>query len=151
MAEQFTGDFHGIGTRDGSQPVTDTYSVEAGAVSTIASGDLVVVGNAGYVAKAADAASTDNTWVGMAVSASTETVAADGEVVVAFSPDGLLVRGLPTTPGNLAAAIINTSVTLDVAAGVQTVDENDTTKGVLTVVAYDTTNGTIDVSVPFQL
>jgi hypothetical protein len=151
MAEQFTGDFHGVGTRDGGQAVTQEYSVESGAAASISAGDLVIVGNAGYVATAADGASSDDVWVGMALTDSTDTAAADGVVQVMYAPDGLVVRGIPTTPGNLAATILNTFVTLDVAAGVQTVDENDTTKGVLNVVRYDTTNGTIDVSVPFQL
>jgi len=153
MAEQFTGDFIVIGTRDGSQSVTAEFDVYKGAASTIVAGDIVSVngGQAGYVLLGADALSSDDTWIGMAVSTSTETVAANGTVQVMYSPAGLILRGTPTTPGNLAQAIIGTKVTLDVNAGVQTVDENDTTKGVMTVIAYDATNETIDVAVPFQL
>ena len=153
MAEQFTGDFHVVGTRDGSVAVTAEFDVILGAASTISAGQLVTVdgGNAGYALLAANGASTDETWIGIAVADSTETVAADGVVQVMYAPSGLIVRGAPHTPGNLAQAIIDTSVILSVAAGVQTIDENDVTKGVLTIVRYDTTLETIDVSVPFQL
>ena len=153
MAEQFTGDFRTVGTMDGSQPVTRTFDVKSGAAASIAVGDLVVVdgGNAGYVAGAGNGAASTSTWIGRAVSTSTDTASADGVVDVEFSPAGLIVRGTPTTPGNLAQAIKGTKVTLDVSGGTQTVDENDTTNGILTVLAYDDTSGeeTIDVVVPF--
>jgi len=153
MAEQFTGDFHVVGTRDGSEAITAEFNVYQGAAATIAAGDLVIVdgSHAGYVLYAPDGASSDNIWVGMAVSASTEGVSTNGTVQVMYSPAGLIVRGKATTPGHFTVAIINTAVTLDVAAGVQTVDEDDTTKGVLRIVRYDVTNSTIDVDVPFQL
>ncbi len=153
MAEQFTGDFHVVGTVDGSAPLNREFDVEAGAASTIAAGDLVTVGNAGYVAKAADGAASTVVWYGLALNASTDTAGADGVVTVAYSPSGLIVRGAPTTPGNLAQAIKYTKVTLDVAAGVQTVDENDTSNGILSVYAYDATTGaeTIDVVVPYTV
>lgn len=153
MAEQFTGDFHVVGTRDGSEPITAEFNVYQGAAATVAAGDLVAVdgSQAGYIIKAADGYSSDNTWVGMAVSASTEGVSTNGTVQVMYSPAGLIVRGVPTTPGSLAVTILNTAVTLDVTVDVQTVDETDTTKGVLRVVRYDSTNSTIDVDVPFQL
>lgn len=152
MAEQFTGDFRTVGTMDGSQPVTRIFDVEAGSAGSIAVGDLVTAGNAGYVAKGANGAANSVVWIGKAVSDSNETASANGTVEVEFSPAGLIVRGKPTTAGNLAQAIIGTKVTLDVSSGTQTVDENDTTNGILTVLDYDNSvsgEETIDIVVPF--
>lgn len=153
MAEQFTGDFHIVGTVDGGEATSREFAVVAGAASSIAKGDLVVIdaGNAGYVAKGANGASNSVRWLGMAKSDSTDTVGADGVVDVAYHPSGLIVRGVPTTAGNLAQGIFNTLVTLDVTTGVQTVDENDTANGVLSVWDYNTDDSTIDVVVPFHI
>jgi len=155
MATQFTGDFDTVGTLDGSSPCTREFDVKSGAAASIEVGDLVTVddGNAGYVKKAADGASNAREWVGRACKASTDTASADGVVEVEFAPSGLIVRGLVTTVGNLAQTIIGTRVTLDVASGVQKVDENDTTNGVLRVLSYVSTSGeeTIDVIVPCHL
>ncbi|REK57578.1 MAG: hypothetical protein DWQ49_08915 [Bacteroidetes bacterium] len=152
MAEQFTGDFNTVGVWGGGQTSVRTFDVKSGAAASIAVGDLVVVdgSNAGYVAKAANGASSSSTWVGRAVTTSTDTASADGTVEVEYAPTGLIVRGTPTTVGNLAQAIKGTKVTLDVASGTQTVDENDTSSGILTVVGYDDTTGSesIDVVVP---
>ncbi len=138
-------DFRIVGTVDGSEPIQKTFNVASGAAATIAPGDLVVAAN-GYAAKCADAGCAAAGIYGMAVSTSTDTVAAAGEVSVVYSANGLIVRGAPTTPGNLAAAIVFDRVTLDVAAGTQKVDENDP-NGILTIVDYDATSGqeTIDV------
>jgi hypothetical protein len=150
-AEQFTGDFNTIGGWGGAQPVVREFAVDAGgAGATIAVGDLVTVDStAGYVEKAPAGAANTVNWVGRAVTNSTETASVDGVVEVEYCPGGLIVRGAPTTPGNLAQSIIGTQVTLDGTAP-QTIDENDTSNGVLTVLAYDDTSGaeTIDVVVP---
>lgn len=153
MAEQFTGDFETIGVVGGEQPEIDTFEVKSGTTASIAVGDLITIddSNPGYVKKAANGASSSLRWVGRAVTASDETASADGTVEVEYHPSGLIVRGLPTTAGNLAQAIKNTLVTLDVSTGVQTVDENDTSSGVLVIKAYDTDAGTIDVIVPCHL
>lgn len=152
-ATQFTGDFTAIGTLNGTEAVTKEFDVKSGAAISIQKGDLVIVdgSNAGYVKKAADGAANTARWIGIAESDSDDTASADGTVQVLFSPSGLLVRGLPTTAANLTQAIKLTLVTLDVASGVQKVDENDTTNGVLAVYAYNTTDGTIDVVVPCHL
>ncbi len=154
-ATQYTGDFRVVGTVGGDSPVTRVFDVVAGAAASIAIGDLVIVdgSNPGYVAKAGDGASSTSSWVGMAVSNSTDTALADGTVEIMFHPSGLVVRGTPDTPGNLAQAIIDTQVTLEMAAADQEIDENDTSNGVLTIVTYDSTSGneTIDVVVPFNL
>lgn len=153
-ATQFTEDFKIVGTLDGSEPTTRVFDVDAsGSGATISKGDLVILDStAGYVKKAPDGAANTSQWVGIATSDSDETGSVDGTVAVAFSTAGLVVRGAPTTPGNLALALKLTRVTLDVSGGgVQTVDENDTTNGVLRVLTYDTTNSTIDVVVPCHL
>ena len=152
-ATQFTGDFTAIGTLNGTEAVTKKFDVKAGAAISIQKGDLVIVdgSNAGYAAKAANGASSTARWIGIAESDSDDTASADGTVQVLFSPSGLIVRGLPTTAANLAQAIKLTRVTLDVASGVQKVDEDDTSSGVLCVYDYNTTDGTIDVVVPCHL
>lgn len=152
-ATQYSGDFRIVGTLDGNEPTTASFDVKSGAAASIEAGDLVIVdgGNAGYVKKAADGASSTAEWIGMATGASTDTASADGTVQVAFSGAGLIVRGQATTPGNFAQAIKRTRVTLDVSGGVQKVDENDTSNGVLRIWAYSVTDSTIDVVVPCHL
>lgn len=125
------------------------YDVKSGAAASIKAGQFVIVdgGNAGYVKLAPDASDTDDTWVGLAATDSTDTATADGTVQVYDDPD-LHFEGKAKTPGNLAQAIKLTSVTLDVDSGVQTIDENDTTKGVLVIHDYDnTTDGNVTFSI----
>ena len=152
-AVQFTGDFRTVGVVGGGQPEVAEFDVVLGVLTSIEDGDLVIVdgSNAGYVKKAADAASNTARWIGRARKDSTDTVAAAGTVEVEYHPNGLIVRGNATTVGSFAQSIIDTRVTLDVAAGVQTVDENDTTNGALTIIRYATVQASdIDVIVPFN-
>lgn len=149
----FVGDFKTVGVVGGNQPEVAVFDVVAGAAASIEAGDLVIVdgSNPGYVKKAADGAASTARWVGRAVKASTDTVAADGVVEVEYHPNGLIVRGLATTPGNFAQSIVGTRVTLDVSTGVQKVDENDTSNGVLEVIRYATISSSdIDVIVPYH-
>jgi hypothetical protein len=83
---------------------------------------------------------------GLVVKASTETAGAAGTVSVLHSPAGLVLRGTPTTPANLAVAVLFDRVTIDVTGTTQTVDEDDA-NGVATIVGYNVANGTIDVVV----
>lgn len=110
------------------------YLTDAGNTA-IAAGEVVIQSNQ-YVIVAPDATDSDDVWVGVAASKDTVTASADGVVFVYDDPNTTFV-GHPTTPANLATSIIGTQVTLDVAAGVQTVDENDTTKGVMKIKGYD--------------
>lgn len=128
-------DFQYVGTLGGASPETKNIDVVAGTTSSIAIGQLVTVAN-GYAAKVADGGATASGRYGLALTASTETASADGSVMVQFCPTGLLVMGTATTPGNLAQGVLYDRVTIDVSAGVQTVDENDPT-GVLTIFPYD--------------
>lgn len=130
----------------GERPVARAYQTKGGQTA-IAAGEWVVQDSGGdveYVVAASDGASNSQVWVGVAASADTVTASADGVVYVYDSPD-YVFRGKPTTAGNLASTLIHTQVTLDVAASVQTVDENDTASGTLLVVAVDTEANTIDV------
>ena len=147
-------DFQYVGTLGGVAYETRTIDVVAGTTASISIGDLVTVAN-GYAAKVANGGCAADGRYGLAMSDSTETTTADGSVQVIFCPSGLLVMGAATTPGNLAQGVLYDRVTLDVTAGVQTVDENDP-NGVLTIFPYDNDtdfpNDTqVVVSVPWQV
>ena len=153
-------DFHARGTLSGHQLYGVTKDVKSGAAASIEVGDLVRDddGNAGYVKKCANGdTSTLVPRCYIAVGASTDTVAADGTVQLLTGPQ-MVIEGLATTPANLLQAVIDTKVTLDVAAGVQKVDENDTTTGFMRILrpdvgtaggasGFDTTVGSIKVVV----
>lgn len=144
------------GTLNGEQANTVVESVKAGTTASIAIGDLVTPddGNAGYVKKGANGAtSTIAVRTYLAVSASNETSGADGTVTLVTAPN-MVLEGTATTPGNIAQAVLNTKVTLDVSNGVQTIDENDTTTGFMRILRpdagvgeYSTTTGIIRVAV----
>ena len=143
-------DFRFIGTLTGDDAVSVVKDVKAGAAATIAPGDLVIPddGNAGYVRKVADGeVSTAAIRVYYAVSTSTDTAGADGTVKLLYAPN-MVLQGTATTAANLVQAVIDTKVTVDVTAGVITIDENDTTNGFLRIkrpqggaANFDTTNG----------
>lgn len=148
-------DFRFIGGKNGIDAVGVVKDVKAGAASTIKTGDLVIPddGNPGYVRKVATGeTSATATRVYFAVSASNETVGADGTVKLLYGPN-MILAGTATTPANLVQAVIDTKVTVDVTTGTITIDENDTTNGFLRiarpadgVAGFDTTNG-YDVAV----
>lgn len=136
-------DFTVLGSLSGHEVVGVTKDVIAGVVGSIVAGDLVVPddGNAGYVRLGANGdTSTIALRTYVAVSTSTDTVAADGTVELVWAPN-MVLQGTATTPANLIQAVIDTKVTLDVAAGVQTIDENDTTTGFMRIMRPLGTNG----------
>ena len=146
-------DFNCKGTVDGSEPAARELAVASGGAATIDIGDIVVVAN-GYAAKMADAGGgAGNLLTGLATSISTDTAGADGVVQVKFSPAGLVVEGLSTTAANLTTAVMFDKVTLDVASGVQKIDENDA--GALLIWKYPTstptTDGKVQVVLPWTL
>jgi hypothetical protein len=128
----------------------EVKDVKSGTAASIASGDMVRVddGNPGYVKLGANGdTSTLTPRAFLAISASDETAGADGTVKVISCP-GMVLEGTATTAANLLQAVIDTRVTLDVAGGVQTIDENDTTTGFMRILRpaggaanFDTTNG----------
>lgn len=144
-------DFTYKGVVGGGEPEMRTFDVASGAVASIAPGDIVVIAD-GYAAKAADGEGTSGQLLGLAVSTSTDAVATAGTVEVQFSPTGLIVQGLATTPSNLVTAVVFDKVTLDVAAGVIKVDENDAGAGQVLIYEIDSdsaTTGICRVVLPF--
>lgn len=147
-------DFISRGVVGGGESEQKYFDVVSGTTSSIVPGDIVVIAN-GYAAKVANGgAAAGNLLLGLALSTSTETAGANGEVLVEYHPSGLVVRGKATTPANLAAAVLYDKVTVDVDGnGVQTIDENDAGA----ILIYDfvgddfTTTGLIDVVLPFTL
>lgn len=137
-------DFQVIGVVGGGQPDQGIFDVASGAATTILKGQLVAINN-GYAAVVADSGCASADFYGWAAADSSDTVAAAGTVPVIYSTAGLILRGAPTTAGNLAVAILFDRVTIDVSGTTQTVDENDAGSGVLTIVDYNSTNSTIDV------
>ena len=148
-------DFSEIGTEGGDRGVTSgtdalDSAVASGAAASIKAGQLCSYAN-GFWSVVADGGCNADGQYGLALSTSTDTAADDGLVQVARVKGGALkLRGAPTTSGNLAVGILGDKVTLDVAAGVMTVDENDA-NGVLLITNYDTTNGTIDFLLPYSV
>lgn len=129
----------------GHSPISNRYQTKA--ASAIKAGEWVIKGTSGdveYVTVAADGAADSAVWVGVAASTDTATATADGYVDVYDDPS-YIFRGKVTTGSNLATTVINTKVTLDVTASVQTIDENDTTNGTLFIVGYDADKDTADV------
>ena len=139
-----------LGNRRGETLPGETVDVVAGGTATIDVGDVIIPddGNPGYWRKVANGEiSTEATEVRVAITASDETAGADG-TCEAFVGAEMVISMVATTPANLVQAVIGTKVTVDVTAGVITVDENDTTNGFLEILrpptgaaGFDTTNG----------
>ena len=125
-------------------------AVASGTTSSITYGDLCAYAN-GYWAKCADTEAASAGKYGIAQSTSTETASAAGLVKVAYHPSGLLAKFAPTTPANLAQAVLGDKVNINVSGGVQTVNEDGS--GVLTIAAYNATSGaeTVTVVVPYAI
>ena len=124
--------------------IANPYSIKANTTGPLV-GELVIVdSNAGYVALPANGASNSSVWVGLVVSVETAvTASADGKVMVVDDPTTMFV-GKATTPANLAIALKNTQVTLDLAGGVYTIDENDSVNGTFIIKDFDnTTDGNV--------
>jgi len=145
-------DFTYRGVVGGGEPEQREFAVASGAAASIAIGDIVEIAN-GYAAVSADGGmAAGNLLTGLAISTSTDTAAADGVVNVLYSTSGLIVEGLATTAGNLVTAVLFDKVSLDVAAGVQKVDEN--AAGAMLIYELDSdsaTTGICRVVLPFTL
>jgi len=115
-----------------------TLAVKAGAISTIKRGYLVIKdgGNAGYAKAAADACDTDQIILGVALSDSTDTVAADGTVEIIAAPV-MYVKLKATIPANLVATMKYSVFILDVTAGSYTLDQATSTKGLFRLISFD--------------
>lgn len=125
--------------KDGHRWSARPYYTKAGQTA-IKPGELVVQDTSGdeeYVTLPADGASTSSVWVGLAVSADTNSASADGVVYVVDAVDAEFV-GKATTWANVSKSVMNTKVTLDVTSTVQTLDENDTSSGVFLMKSFNT-------------
>ncbi len=122
------------------------YDVKAGAAASIEIGKVVIKdgSNAWYVTtKATGQITSADEIVGVAASTSTDTIAADGQVMVNDDVAILELEARAHTKGNLTQAIKGTKVTIDCAAGVQTIDENQTTAWVAVITDFDADAGTV--------
>ena len=138
------------GTLGGVSPAAETFKVDSGTTSSIKLGDLFVV-TAGYAVALADGGMASAGKYALATSDSTETSSAAGVVDGQYCPSGLQVIGKATTPGNLTQALMFTDVSVDVSAGVITIDENSGS-GVLTMHSFDnTTDGHVVADVPWTV
>ena len=134
--------------------------VKSGAAATIGINDIVIAdsNNAGYVTlmgAGATEGDSDEEFLGMAVSESTDATGSDGFVdfVSPWGTDHLELEMAANTAGNLARALVGTKVISETGTkGSQDLNENDTTKGIFRILdpfdnKFDTTNGRMRVSV----
>jgi len=145
-------DFRFLGSKiPNTAPVGVVKDVILGTAASISVGQLFRLdnGDAGYAMLCANGDTDTLTLnrVYLCTKASDETAAADGTVEGIWAPSMRLL-GTVTTPANLLQALIDTRVTLDVAGGVQKIDENDTTNGFMRIArpltgaaGFDATNG----------
>jgi len=142
------------GSLNGEDIVGVVKDVVSGTAASISIGDLVVPddGDAGYVRLIADGEVIAAAYrVYLAVSDSDETAGEDGTVKLLYAPN-MVLEGTAATPANLAQAVIDTIVTVDVSGDDITVDENDTTNGFLRIKRpeggagnFDTDDGIMEV------
>lgn len=124
--------------KNGSRFAAQPYYTKASATPIVA-GELVIQGSGGdsrYVVLPSNGASNSSNWVGLAVSNDTANASTGGIVYVVDALDATFI-GKATTFSNVSASVMNTKVTLDVANGVQTLDEDDTTNGVFLMTNFD--------------
>ncbi len=144
-----------INQSDAMSGVIRTYKVEdrttSSAAATIKPGEPVKVGGTGtnFVLLCATAEPTNAApMLGIAVSESTETSSADGEVQVFVPTPGVAVmRAAAHTGANLADGILNDTVTFDLTSTVFTVNEDEGTDPNvhgLEIIGYDADADTVD-------
>lgn len=147
-----------VNQSDALSGVFRTYKVEdrttSGATATIKPGEPVKRGGTGgnYVTLLATGEPVITApMMGIAVTESTETASADGEVQVFIPTPGVSVmRADATTSGNLANGILNDTVAFDLTGGVFTVDEDegdDPNVHGLEILGFDADAGTVDFTV----
>lgn len=123
------------------------FQVEAGSAATINAGEPVVLdmgGDTEYVTVSGTEVTDGDTFIGIAVSTSTDTTAADGKVYVAVPSAGTVYRGMAKTPANLATSQKLTRCVIDYTDPNYTIDTETTTNGIALVVDYDATAGWVD-------
>lgn len=131
-----------------------TYKVDDRTTSSdtqIFPGEPVKV-SGNFVAHVATAEPTNAApMLGIAVSESTETATADGEVQVFVPTPGVAVMRIDAhTPGNLALGILNDCVTFDLTSTTYTINEDEGTDPNvhgLEILSYDADEGTVDFTI----
>lgn len=126
-----------------------TFKTEA--ATSILEGDLVKIGGTGnnfvVLPATGDPEIGTDRIVGVAKGPSTDTASVAGEVEVYMIDNRTILRAYATTGSNLAAGILNDSVTLTVAGAVQTVNEDEgddpDVHGIM-ILDYNATEDTVD-------
>lgn len=130
-------------------PVTvQRFLVKAGADNSIKAGEPVIQNAAGgdeeYVVSPGAAVTTADTFVGIAVSTSTDTTAADGYVEVAIPTFGTVYRGQALVKASLADSLRLTKVTMDYTGTKYTIAQSTTASGFCQIVDFNAYTGEID-------
>lgn len=117
--------------------------VYAGGVGTIVPGDIVIKdgSHAGYFCVAPDACADTSKVMGIAVSTSTDTAAANGTVDIQ-ADKVMVVEIYAKTPASLTVAMVGEAYILDNDGTNMTLDQATSTNGILRIIKYDNvTNG----------
>lgn len=127
--------------------VYQRFLVKAGAAASIKAGEPVVQnigGDAEYVVIPTANVTTGDTFVGIAVSDSSDTASADGYVDVAMPTFGTVYRGNAKTKASLADSQRLTKVVIDLTSSTFTIDESTTSNGLCQIVDFNSTTGEVD-------
>jgi len=133
-----------IRVKDGHRWAANPYDTKAGNTA-LAAGEWAIQGTGGdteYAKRAANGSSNADVHIGCCVSKDTVTASVDGRVYIVDSPNAEFVMK-PTTPANLAKAIIHSKVTMDLISEVFTLDEDDTTDGCFLITGFNVERGEI--------
>lgn len=123
------------------------FLVKAGSAASIKAGEPVIQntgGDAEYVKVAGASITTSDTFVGIAMTNSTDTATVDGYVDVWVPDASSVIRGYAKTKGSLASTVRLTKVVIDLTTGTFTIDESTTTNGFMLIVDYDADTGIVD-------
>jgi hypothetical protein len=133
---------------DGVPPV-QSYDVYLGSATSIKAGEPVVKddANAGYVTTRAVDVTSGDTFVGVALSDSSDTASVSGKVFVAKANPATLFRGKAKTKASLAQSQKNTNVVIDCTSSAFTVDESTTSNGIACIQDYNSTTGEVDFTI----
>lgn len=146
-----TGDFSI--KRTSTAPRVVRWQTDAGDTAILA-GEPVKIKAAGspYVIPLADGdltIGTDTAMVGIAKGNSTHTASADGVVDVYAIDPNTVYTAKATTAGNLADTLVGDRVTVDLAGGTYTIDEDatDNAANAFYIVGVDADAGTVDFTI----
>jgi hypothetical protein len=127
--------------------VPQKFMVKSGSAASIKAGEPVIqntAGDAEYVKIGGSTITTSDTFVGIALTDSTDTASADGEVYVVLTGPSTVYRAYAKTKSSLSTANMLNKVILDLTSSNWTIDESTTTNGLCQMVAMNTTTGEVD-------